>query len=144
MLQRKRVRLAALGQPFRICFIFLAALDAPLRIIRQKFVAGVLNPLGGERKEVTVLFSDIRGFTAFSEQVEPEVVIEMLNTYLRHQARLVNEYDGDIDKYVGDQLVAVFQGEGMVARAMKCAALCWWTPTPICSYMATPSARSSN
>lgn len=77
--------------------------------------------LGGKRKIVTVLFSDIRGFTAFSEKVEPDVVIAMLNTYLRHQADIVNKYQGDVDKFVGDELVAVFQGEKMVENAVCCA-----------------------
>lgn len=75
--------------------------------------------LGGERQEVTVFFSDIRGFTAFSEKVEPEVVIDMLNTYLRSEANIVKKYNGDIDKYVGDELVAVFKGERMVERAIQ-------------------------
>jgi adenylate cyclase len=77
--------------------------------------------LGGERKLATIFFSDIRGFTAFSDKVEPEVVIEMLNTYLRYEGEIVRRHHGDIDKYVGDQLVAVFQGEHMVERAIRCA-----------------------
>jgi adenylate cyclase len=77
--------------------------------------------LGGQRKKATVFFSDIRGFTAFSEKVEPEVVIEMLNTYLRVQAGIVREFQGDIDKYVGDQLVAVFLGEDMIQNAVLAA-----------------------
>lgn len=77
--------------------------------------------LGGVRRRLTVFFSDIRGFTAFSEGVEPEVVVEMLNTFLREQARIVKEFRGDIDKYVGDELVAVFQGDEMVENAVRCA-----------------------
>ena len=77
--------------------------------------------LGGERKLVTVFFSDIRGFTSFSEGREPEMVVEMLNTYLRHQAYIVKQYFGDIDKYVGDELVAVFQGPEMMKNAVFCA-----------------------
>ncbi len=77
--------------------------------------------LGGERKLVTVFFSDIRGFTAFSETREPEVVVDMLNTFLGEQAQIVRQYQGDIDKFVGDELVAVFQGDGMVERATRCA-----------------------
>ena len=77
--------------------------------------------LGGERKLVTVFFSDIRGFTAFSETREPEVVVDMLNTFLGEQAHIVRRYQGDIDKFVGDELVAVFQGDGMVERATRCA-----------------------
>src|SRR5690606_34179748 len=52
----------------------------------------------GHREHVTVLFSDIRGFTAFSENRQPEEVVDMLNRYLHVQARAVNEYKGDIDK----------------------------------------------
>ena len=77
--------------------------------------------LGGERKQATVFFSDIRGFTSFSEKVEPEKVVSMLNTILSKQAEIVKKHDGDIDKYVGDELVAVFQGERMVHNAVYCA-----------------------
>lgn len=77
--------------------------------------------LGGQRKKATVFFSDIRGFTEFSNKVEPEVVIDMLNTYLRVQARIVREFDGDIDKYVGDKVVAIFEGADMVQNAVLAA-----------------------
>ncbi|RPI02792.1 MAG: HAMP domain-containing protein [Ignavibacteriae bacterium] len=77
--------------------------------------------LGGERRNVTVLFSDIRGFTAFSEKVEPEVVIELLNRYLSRQASLVISHNGIIDKYVGDELIAIFESPDMVDDAVLCA-----------------------
>ena len=66
--------------------------------------------LGGERKTATVLFSDIRGFTAYSEKVAPERVVTMLNACLATQSAIVKKHGGDIDKFVGDELVAVFQG----------------------------------
>ncbi len=75
--------------------------------------------LGGEKKTLTVLFSDIRGFTGFSETRDPEVVLEMLNKIMNLQARLVVKYGGDIDKFVGDELMAVFEGEDMVYRALR-------------------------
>ena len=77
--------------------------------------------LGGERREATVLFSDIRGFTSYSENVEPEEVITMLNTYLNRQAVIVKEHNGDIDKFVGDELMAIFKGDNMVENAIQCA-----------------------
>ncbi|MCG8423742.1 MAG: HAMP domain-containing protein [Proteobacteria bacterium] len=82
-----------------------------------------LTPLDrtGERRAVTVLFSDIRGFTAYSEKVAPEVVVEMLNRLLRAQAEVVVDYGGDIDKYVGDELMAVFTGDNAETRAVMCA-----------------------
>lgn len=96
-------------------FVSGSTIDA----IKQSDKSGV--SLGGERKNVTVFFSDIRGFTAFSEKHEPEVVIDMLNTYLRRQAQIVRKHGGDIDKYVGDELVAVFQDDDMAANAILCA-----------------------
>ncbi len=77
--------------------------------------------LGGERKVATVFFSDVRGFTAFSEKVDPEKVVAMLNSILSRQASIVKKYGGDIDKFVGDELVAVFQGEQMVKHAVQCS-----------------------
>ena len=77
--------------------------------------------LGGERKQAAVFFSDVRGFTAFSEKVEPERVVAMLNAILSRQAEIVKRHGGDIDKFVGDELVAVFLGERMVDNAVCCA-----------------------
>ena len=75
---------------------------------------------GGERRKVSVIFTDIRGYTAFSERVPPEVVIEALNEYFDVQAGIVEEFGGDVDKFVGDALVAIFEGDGMEARAVSC------------------------
>jgi adenylate cyclase len=75
----------------------------------------------GERRAAAVLFSDIRGFTTFSETVSPEAVVEMLNRVLDAQARVVVAHGGDIDKFVGDELMAVFQGQGAEVRAVASA-----------------------
>ncbi|MBT3141690.1 HAMP domain-containing protein [Ruegeria litorea] len=76
---------------------------------------------GGERRRVSVIFTDIRGYTEFSESVPPEVVIEVLNQYFDVQADIVESHHGDVDKFVGDALVAVFEGENMEARAVACS-----------------------
>jgi adenylate cyclase len=75
----------------------------------------------GVRRPATVLFTDIRGFTAFSETVAPEHVVDMLNRYLQVQARVVERHGGDIDKYVGDELMAVFHGDDATVRAVRAA-----------------------
>ena len=75
----------------------------------------------GRRCYVAMLFSDIRGFTAYSENREPEDVIAMLNRYLGFQARIVPEYGGSIDKFVGDEMVALFMGDDGLRRALECA-----------------------
>jgi adenylate cyclase len=77
--------------------------------------------LGGVRKTATMFFTDIRGFTSFSERTEPEHVVAMLNRTLTVQAGIVRRHGGDIDKYVGDELVAVFEGEEMADRALRAA-----------------------
>jgi len=77
--------------------------------------------LGGTRQDLTVLFSDIRGFTAYSENRDPEEVISMLNRYLGFQAEIVARHKGSIDKYVGDEMFALFTGEKSTERAMECA-----------------------
>ena len=64
--------------------------------------------LGGERRELTVLFSDIRSFTTMSESMQPEEVVLRLNEYLTAMTDIVLKYRGMLDKYVGDAVMAVF------------------------------------
>ncbi len=76
---------------------------------------------GGERREATILFSDIRGFTAYSESVSAEEVVRMLNRLLKAQTDVVHEHGGDVDKFVGDELMAIFEGPDANVRATSCA-----------------------
>jgi adenylate cyclase len=64
--------------------------------------------LGGDKKDLTVLFSDIRGFTTISEKLTPEDLVHLLNEYLTEMTNLVFKYDGLLDKYMGDAIMAVF------------------------------------
>ncbi len=64
--------------------------------------------LGGQRQEVTILFADIRGYTTWSEKESPERVVEMLNDYLSLAAELVLGWEGTLDKFFGDGLMAIF------------------------------------
>jgi adenylate cyclase len=77
--------------------------------------------LGGSRHRATMLFCDIRGYTAFAEQHEATMVVDVLNFYFQHLTGLVRDFKGDIDKFVGDQILAVFTGEGAEQRAVDCA-----------------------
>lgn len=64
--------------------------------------------LGGEDRVVTMLFSDIRGFTALTEQFSPQKTISLLNLYMTRMSRVIESEGGLIDKYVGDEIMALF------------------------------------
>ncbi len=78
-------------------------------------------PLAGERRVVTLLFSDVRGFTAFADTHAPEAAVAALNHYLRLQAELVARFSGDVDKFIGDAVFAQFAGPDMAFNAIRCA-----------------------
>lgn len=84
-----------------------------------------LLQLGGRRQQVTVLFADIKSFTAMSETMAPEAVVEVLNTYFTEMVDLVFKHQGTLDKYVGDALMAVFGVPvplpHAATRAVECA-----------------------
>jgi class 3 adenylate cyclase len=64
----------------------------------------------GERREVAVLFSDLRGFTTFSERLEPEEVVRRLNAYFDAMVECLRAHGGVVDKFIGDAVMAVFGG----------------------------------
>lgn len=84
-------------------------------------IESIRNSDKGAKKEMTILFSDIRGFTSFSEQNPPEMVVERLNRILNLQADIIHRHGGDIDKYVGDEIMAVFTGPEKARNACRSA-----------------------
>lgn len=81
--------------------------------------------LGGENRHIAVLFVDIRGFTPMSESLEPEQVVDILNTYLNLTANAIFANSGTLDKFIGDAAMAVFNApfdlDDYVFRAVKTA-----------------------
>jgi adenylate cyclase len=89
--------------------------------------------LSGKRQTVTILFTDIRGFTAFSEKVceeqGPEVVVNLLNEYMAAMVAIIVKYRGHVNKFIGDGILAVFSDDDEGAapgdharRGVRCAA----------------------
>ena len=81
--------------------------------------------LKGEKLEATVMFADIRGFTSFSENTVPEDVIAVLNNHFTLATEIIFQYDGHVDKFIGDEIMAVFgvllEHEDHPARAVMAA-----------------------
>ena len=81
--------------------------------------------LGGERREVTIMMTDLRGFTAISERLEPEEVVSLLNTYFDIMVDIVLRYNGTINEFIGDALLVVFGApndlENRTEKAVACA-----------------------
>jgi class 3 adenylate cyclase len=75
-----------------------------------------------DRKWLALMFSDVRGFTAFSDDRDPALVIERLNDVLGLEADTVRRYGGDVDKFVGDAMFAWFSGQDRCTRAVAAAA----------------------
>jgi class 3 adenylate cyclase len=98
------------------------------KVVSKEIVAKILKDgvnLGGEVREVTVLFADIRHFTKISESMPPEDVLEMLNSCLNVLSKVIDEHEGVIDKYIGDEIMAIFgapvEADNSAEQAVRCA-----------------------
>ena len=100
------------------------------RYLSKKVVDNILespegHKIGGRRKTVTILMSDIRGFTGLSETMDPEIMVQLLNRYLERMSKIILQYDGIIDEILGDSILAVFgvpeKDETDPARSVACA-----------------------
>jgi len=79
--------------------------------------------LGGERRSVTIMMTDLRGFTALSERLEPERVVQMLNAYFEIMVDVVLKYNGTINEIIGDALLVIFGApQGIPDRARRAIA----------------------
>jgi adenylate cyclase len=114
--RRMNDMVVGLGERFHLEKFVSGGTIAAIKVADHQGVA-----LGGEKRLATMLFCDIRGYTAFAEKRDPELVVEVLNFTFQRQADIVSKHRGDIDKFVGDQIVAVFLGDDMVLNASRCA-----------------------
>jgi adenylate cyclase len=98
--------------------------------VGKKFAADISEEqhisLSGSRQLVTILFSDIRGFTAFCEEKDPALVVDLLNEYMGGMVKIIVSYHGNVNKFIGDGILAIFSDEdGTVPgdhalRAVRC------------------------
>lgn len=86
----------------------LFSLYLPPVVVERMVAGGRMPELGGEEREVTVLFSDIAGFTAISEACDPATLVQGLNIYFSTMTDIIEAHGGFVDKYIGDAIVAVF------------------------------------
>ncbi|KAM3112337.1 CHASE2 domain-containing protein [Phormidesmis sp. 146-33] len=100
------------------------------RYLTDEVVASLLESpeglkLGGERRKVTIMMSDLRGFSAISERVSPETAVAFINLYLESMTQVINEYKGTINEIMGDGIFVMFgapvQREDDVQRSIACA-----------------------
>ena len=95
------------------------------QVVERIVESGQGLSLSGERSEVTILFADIRGFTAISEMLSPAEVGELLKSYLTPMTRLITGHQGTVDKFIGDAIMAFWNAPLEVkdhqSRALDCA-----------------------
>jgi len=95
-------------------------------VVSELVSSGASLKLGGIEKEITVLFVDIRGFTAFSEANPAEKVVSMVNRYLALTSASIQENGGTIDKYIGDATMAIFNAPNdLEDHALKAVRAAW-------------------
>ncbi len=81
-----------------------------LQMIRKRSTDSDLLPIG-ERRTVTILFTDVRNFSSLTQELGAEEIVKLINIYFDLQTRIVEENGGIVDKFMGDQLMAIFLGE---------------------------------
>jgi len=123
---RSRDEIGELAQSFNSMTQGLRERADMQKFVSQSTVEAIRGRLlsdgaAGERRLLTIFFSDMRGFTAMSEEMPPEDVVSVLNTCLSLQTEQVKRFHGDVDKFVGDCVVALFSGDDGTLRAIRCA-----------------------
>ncbi len=131
---KSRDELGLLGQAFNEMIVGLSEKERVKNLLGKYVAPQVAKKLlsseggvtlSGERRECAIMFTDIRGFTSFSENMAPEKLVAKLNEYFTQMVDVVFEHEGTLDKFIGDALMAVWGApvpfEDKELRAVKCA-----------------------
>jgi class 3 adenylate cyclase len=119
MLERERAKLEELTVLLRKMFGRYLSTEVMKSLIENPSTL----ELGGEKRSVTIMMSDLRGFTALSERLEPEQVVQMLNTYFEVMVEVILRYNGTINEIIGDALLIMFGApQEMPDRAQRAIA----------------------
>ncbi|TMA79809.1 MAG: adenylate/guanylate cyclase domain-containing protein [Deltaproteobacteria bacterium] len=110
--RRSRRTVAALERRLEVASRGLESLQqafshfAPAEVVEEIIAQGVSTR--SEKKEITVLFADLKGFTALGERLEPEVLVRVLNGYFERMSRAITAHRGHVSKFLGDGILALF------------------------------------
>ncbi len=127
-LKRQKQEIRRLAENLELRNRFIRSLFG--RYLSDEVVSGLLATpegprLGGEQRKVTLLMSDLRGFTPLTEGLSPDQVLHLLNSYLGAMADVILSHQGTIDEFVGDAILAIFGAplarEDDAPRAVRCA-----------------------
>ncbi len=114
----------------------------PPHVVERLLADPALVGLGGRRQEVTILFADLRGYTALAEVLPPEQLVDVLNGHLTAAARAILAYEGTISQYAGDLVMAIFNAPlAQPDHALRALRAAWSLKTAMAAYHSTLSAH---
>ncbi len=100
----------------------------PKALLDKLIHTGAIASVGGERKEISVLFSDIRNFTTIAEKIPPEELMVHVSEYLNAVTRVIHQFNGNVDKFIGDSVMAFWgaplSDEAHAEHACMAALMC--------------------
>jgi class 3 adenylate cyclase len=124
---KARDEMGQLAESYNQMLVELQKKEQYMRMVSKSAVAAVETQVSadlagsGERRVVTVLFSDIRGFTTLCEGIDPAKLVQLLNRYFDAMVEIIYRHGGLLDKFIGDAIMAIFEGDGHPANAVRAA-----------------------
>ncbi len=124
---KEQLRMSKLNRDLDVRNAFIK--DTLGRYLSDEIVDSILESpegleLGGERRKITVMMTDLRGFTAISERIKPEQVVQMLNNYFNVMLEVIPKYDGTVLEFIGDALIVCFGAPHSIDQPAHSAVAC--------------------